>query len=186
ARNGDGVARHTPATAWYRGPTVLTALDGFSPASKPHNLALRLPVQAIYKFDDRRIIAGRVESGRIRVGDDVLILPAGKRARIRSIEAWPAPDAVQAPRTATAGQSIGITLDREIFVERGDVVCIPDSPAAAAKRLRARVFWLHPRPLAVGGQITVRIGTAAAEGVVSAIEGAVDPGLLAAAGAQAI
>jgi phosphoadenylyl-sulfate reductase (thioredoxin) len=186
ARNGDGVARHTPATAWYRGPTVLVALDGFSPAPKPHDLALRLPVQAIYKFDDRRIIAGRVESGRVRVGDDVIILPAGKRARIRSIEAWPAPDAVQAPRVATAGQSIGITLDREIFVERGDIVCAADAPSAAAKRLRARVFWLHPRPLAVGGQITVRIGTAAAEGVVTAIEDAVDPGLLASDGAEVI
>jgi bifunctional enzyme CysN/CysC len=186
ARNGDGVVRHTPATAWYRGPTVLAALDSFSPAPKPHDLALRLPVQAIYKFDDRRIIAGRLESGRVRVGDDVLILPAGKRARIRSIEAWPAPDAVQAPRVATAGQSIGITLDREIFVERGDVVCAPDAPSAAAKRLRARVFWLHPRPLAVGGQIAVRIGTAAAEGVVTAIEDAIDPGLLVSDGAEAI
>jgi phosphoadenylyl-sulfate reductase (thioredoxin) len=186
ARNGDGVARHTPATAWYPGPTVLAALDGFSPAPKPHDLALRLPVQAIYKFDDRRIIAGRVESGRIGVGDDILILPAGKRARIQSIEAWPAPDAVQAPHVATAGQSIGITLDREIFIERGDVVCAPDAPSAAAKRLRARVFWLHSRPLAVGGQITVRIGTAAANGVVTAIEDAIDPGLLASDGAEVI
>jgi phosphoadenylyl-sulfate reductase (thioredoxin) len=186
ARNGDGVARHTPSTAWYRGPTVLAALDAFSPAPKPHDLALRLPVQAIYKFDDRRIIAGRVESGYIRVGDDILILPNRKSARVRSIEAWPAPDAVQAPRIATAGQSIGVTLDREIFVERGDVVCLTDSPASSAKRLRARVFWLHARPLAVGGQITVRIGTAAAEGVVNAIEDAIDPGLLASDGAEVI
>jgi bifunctional enzyme CysN/CysC len=186
ARNGDGVARRTSSTAWYQGPTVHAALDAFSPAPKLHDLALRLPVQAIYKFDDRRIIAGRVESGRIRVGDDILILPAGKSARIRSIEAWPAPDAVQAPRIATAGQSIGITLDHEIFVERGDVVSLPTSPATAAKRLRARVFWLHPRPLAVGGQITVRIGTAAADGVVSAIEDAIDPGLLASDGAEVI
>jgi phosphoadenylyl-sulfate reductase (thioredoxin) len=186
ARDGDGVARHTPSTAWYQGSTVLAALDAFSPAPKLHDLALRLPVQAIYKFDDRRIIAGRVESGHIRVGDDVLILPAGKSARIRSIEAWPAPDAVRAPRVATAGQSIGVTLDREIFVERGDVVSLPTSPATAAKRLRARVFWLHPRPLAVGGQITVRIGTAAGEGVVTAIEDAIDPGLLASDGAEVI
>src|SRR5712672_3789034 len=63
ARNGDGVARHTPATAWREGPTVLEALDAFSPARAPADLALRFPVQAIYKFDDRRIIAGRVESG---------------------------------------------------------------------------------------------------------------------------
>src|SRR5437016_5218934 len=57
ARNGDGVARRTSSTAWYQGPTVHAALDAFSPAPKLHDLALRLPVQAIYKFDDRRIIA---------------------------------------------------------------------------------------------------------------------------------
>src|SRR5262249_47820381 len=56
ARNGDGVARRTPATAWHDGPTVLEALDTFSPAARPADLALRMPVQAIYKFDDRRII----------------------------------------------------------------------------------------------------------------------------------
>src|ERR1700716_3981150 len=52
ARNGDGVARHTPATAWHEGPTVLEALDAFSLARAPADLALRFPVQAVYKFED--------------------------------------------------------------------------------------------------------------------------------------
>jgi thioredoxin-dependent adenylylsulfate APS reductase len=186
ARNGDGVARHTSSTAWYRGPTVLSALDAFLPARQPHDLATRMPVQAIYKFDDRRIIAGRVESGGIRVNDDVLVMPAGKPARIKSIEAWPVPESSQAPRVAIAGQSVGITLDRDIFVERGDVVAALSSPAASARRLRARVFWLHQRPLAVGGHITARIGTAESSAVVAAIENGVDPGLLASDGAEVI
>ena len=63
-----------------------------------------------------------------------------------------------APRAAIAGQSVGVTLDRDIFVERGDVISALSSPAAAATRLRARVFWLHQRPLAVGGHLTARIG----------------------------
>ena len=82
--------------AWH-GPSVLEALDAFSPAPKPHDLALRMPVQAIYKFDDRRIVAGRVESGRIGVGDDILIMPAAKPARSNtaatsraSATIWPA------------------------------------------------------------------------------------------------
>ena len=186
ARHGDGVAHHTSSTAWYRGPTVLEALDAFSPAPKPHDLALRMPVQAIYKFDDRRIIAGRVESGRIGIGDDVLIMPAAKPARVRSIEAWPARDATQAPHLAIAGRSVGITLDREIFVERGDVISAVKRPAVPGKRLRARVFWLHQRPLAVGGHIAARIGTAESPAVVTAIEDAVDPGLLASDGAEVI
>jgi sulfate adenylyltransferase large subunit/phosphoadenylyl-sulfate reductase (thioredoxin) len=186
ARHGDGVLQHTSTTAWYRGPTVLQALEAFTPPRRPHDLALRLPVQAIYKFDDRRIVAGRLESGRIRVGDDILVMPSGKQARVASIEAWPAPEPGRTPRVAVAGQSVGITLDREMFLERGDIICAAASPATPAKRLRARVFWLHPRPLGVGGQITVRIGTASASGLVSAVEDAVDPGLLASDGAEVI
>jgi sulfate adenylyltransferase large subunit/phosphoadenylyl-sulfate reductase (thioredoxin) len=186
ARNGDGVARHSAATAWYQGPTVLEALDTFTPARSATDLALRFPVQAIYKFDDRRIIAGRIESGRIGVGDEVVIVPGDKRARVRSIEAWPVPDAGQAPRTARTGQSIGITLDRELFIERGNVIAAAAAPATTAKRLRARVFWLNARPLAVGGEIVARIGTAAARAVVRTIDDAVDPGLLASDGAEVI
>jgi phosphoadenylyl-sulfate reductase (thioredoxin) len=186
ARHGDGVARRTPATAWYHGPTVLDTLDAFVPARPAHDLALRMPVQAVYKVDDRRIIAGRVESGQIGVGDDILIMPAAKAARIKSIEAWPARGAAHAPRRASAGQSIGITLDREVFVERGDMISAADSPAAQGSRLRARVFWLHPRPLAVGGRLTARIGTAQAGATITAVEDVVDPGLLASDGAEAI
>jgi thioredoxin-dependent adenylylsulfate APS reductase len=186
ARNGDGVARRTPSIAWHDGPTVLEALDAFSPALKPSDLALRMPVQAVYKFDDRRIIAGRVESGRVAVDDDIVIMPVGKRARVQSIEAWPMLDNAHAPRVATAGQSVGITLDREIFVERGNVISTAASPAVAAKRLRARVFWLHQRPLAVGGRIVARIGTAETNGVITAIAHAIDPGLLASDGTEVI
>src|SRR5256714_6406926 len=68
ARDGDGVAEHTPRIGWYRGPTVVEALDALEPARPLEQLALRLPVQAIYKFDDRRIVAGRIESGHLSAG----------------------------------------------------------------------------------------------------------------------
>src|SRR5258707_437307 len=186
ARDGDGVARRTELIGWYRGPTVVETLDSFMPARQPDELALRLPVQAVYKFDDRRIVAGRIETGTITVGDEIVIMPSGKTARVRSIETWPEP--AQAPHEAFAGQSIGITLDSEIFLDRGDVVSTAAVRPKAAQHLRARVFWLHEEPLEVGVTINVRIGTAEARGTVSAIEKAVDPGALstteASAGAQ--
>src|SRR5207237_10896397 len=89
ARDGDGVAAHTPRIAWYKGPTVVEALDELEPAQPAEALPLRLPVQAIYKFDDRRIVAGRVESGSLSAGDEIVIMPAGKIAKIRSVESWP-------------------------------------------------------------------------------------------------
>jgi len=178
ARHGDGVARRAESTAWYQGPNVLEALDNFSAARPDGDLALRLPVQAVYKFDDRRIIAGRVETGRITVGQTIVVLPSGKTAKVRTIEEWPAPDASHPPQAARAGQSIGITLDRELFAERGEVISIASVRPKVALSLNARVFWLHDAPLEVGQSVNVRIGTADARATVVAIENAVDPGHL--------
>jgi bifunctional enzyme CysN/CysC len=186
ARDGDGVARRSDALAWYGGPTVVETLDGFSPARAADELALRLPVQAVYKFDDRRIVAGRIETGRIAVGDEIVVAPAGRTARVKSIESWPEPVAGQAPGEAFAGQSIGITLDSEIFVARGDIVSTAAVRPKAAQRLRARVFWLNEAPIEPGTGLNVRIGTAEARGTVTAIENAVDPGQLSATEARSV
>jgi bifunctional enzyme CysN/CysC len=178
ARQGDGIAALTAAIAWHTGPTVLQVLDRFAPARPATELSFRMPVQAVYKFDDRRIIAGRVESGRLRVGDKIAIAPRGRLAHVQSIEAWPVPDESRVPREALAGQSVGITLDDEAFVDRGDIVSAPDAPARASRHLRVRVFWLHEAPLRVGDQVTVRLGASEARGSVSLIDNAVDPGKL--------
>jgi bifunctional enzyme CysN/CysC len=103
ARHGDGVVDRTAAINWYQGPTVIEALDRFAPARPPTTLPLRLPVQAVYKFDDRRIVAGRIDSGEIAVGDEIAVAPSGKRAVVRSIEAWPE-DGDSPPTSASAGQ----------------------------------------------------------------------------------
>jgi thioredoxin-dependent adenylylsulfate APS reductase len=176
ARQGDGVVARTPAIAWYHGPTVVDALDHFAPARPASALPLRLPVQAIYRFDDRRIIAGRIESGRIAVGDEIVVAPSGRTARVRSIEAWPVADQRRAPRAAAAGRSIGITLDEDLFVARGDVLCAADARAVAARQVTARIFWLHDAPLALGAAVTLRIAAAQANGVVTAIRDVTDPG----------
>ena len=89
ARDGDGVAALSSRIRWYDGVTVVDALDQLEPARPPEQLALRLPVQAIYKFDDRRIVAGRIESGNLASGDEIVIMPAGKIAKIKSVESWP-------------------------------------------------------------------------------------------------
>src|SRR6202167_2199402 len=176
ARDGDGVAARSPRTSWYDGPTALEPLDRLEPARPPEQLALRLPVQAIYKFDDRRIVAGRIESGNLAAGDEIVIMPAGKIAKIRSVEGW-----LVAPvqGTQTAGRSVGITLDRELFVERGDVIAHVGKSPRDTRRLRARIFWLHDKPLVQGASILVRLGTKETRATVVAIEKAVDPGALA-------
>ncbi len=175
ARHGDGVVERTTAIDWYRGPTVIEALDRFAPAGPATALPLRLPVQAVYRFDDRRIVAGRIQSGRIAVGDEIAVAPSGKRAVVRSIEAWPGNGDTE-PRQAGAGQSVGIMLDRELFIARGDVIAHAERQAPSGRRLKARIFWLHASPLATRASVSVRIGTAETRGTITWIGNTLDPG----------
>jgi bifunctional enzyme CysN/CysC len=183
ARDGDGVAERTPRIHWYVGPTVVEALDTLEPARPLAQLALRLPVQAIYKFDDRRIVAGRIESGHLSTGDEIVVMPKGKVAKIKSVESWPL---TPVNETQTAGRSVGITLDRELFIERGDVIAHVGSSPRDTRRIRARIFWLHDQPLVPGASILVRLGTKETRATVVAIEKAVDPGELASMETQSI
>src|SRR3972149_1871853 len=82
----EGVLTVTPSSAmpWYRGPAVVESLDLFQPPVPPTDLPLRFPVQDVYKFDERRIIAGRIESGRLKVGDTPLFSPSNKTAKVVS------------------------------------------------------------------------------------------------------
>jgi phosphoadenylyl-sulfate reductase (thioredoxin) len=185
ARNGDGVAAHTASIGWYGGPTVLEVLDSFRAAKPLADLPPRIPVQAVYKFDDRRIIAGRIETGQVAIGDEVIIMPSGTRAKIRTIEAWPAPVESAKPQTACAGRSVGLVLDRQVFVDRGDVIAVAESPKAA-NRLRARIFWLDPVPLMQADSVNVRIGMADCSGTVALIENAIDPADITAVGADIV
>lgn len=183
ARDGDGVAERTPNIKWYGGPTVVEALDALTPARPLDELTLRFPVQAIYKFDDRRIVAGRVESGNIGTGDEIVIMPAGKVAKVKSVESWP-----QTPLLARqgAGRSVGITLDRELFLERGDVIAHSHATPRDTRRLHARIFWLHDTPLRAGMSVLVRLGTMETRATIVEINKAVDPGELASVETSAI
>ncbi len=103
-------------------------------------------------------------------------MPAGKIAKIRSVEGWPTTPVLS---RQGAGRAVGLTLDRELFVERGDVIAHVGATPRDTRRLRARIFWLHDKPLATGDQILVRLGTRESRASVVAIEKAVDPGELA-------
>jgi len=178
ARDGVNIATDGDAPAWAKGATLVGAIDGFVPAVETGNLPLRLPVQDVYKFDDRRIVAGRVESGRLRLGDELVFSPSGKVARVRSIESWPQPQKGKALTALHAGQSYGITLDREIFVERGEVASHPATAPAAVRNIHARIFWLSELPLAIGSRVTLKLATAEVPARLAAIKAVVDTSTL--------
>ena len=160
-REGDNIANGSEPMAGFSGPTIVDALDGFEPDAEPVDQPLRLAVQDVYKFDERRIIAGRIESGTLNVGDELLFSPSNKTARVESIEHW---NVAEAPTIAEAGQSVGVTLDEQIFVERGDIVSHTENPPIESDVFCARVFWLGHDPLTVGKTYKMKLGTLDARG----------------------
>jgi bifunctional enzyme CysN/CysC len=156
ARDGDNISRTSDRVAWYDGPTLTGALDSFAPSASSQLQPLRFPIQDIYKFDDRRIVAGRIESGTLSVGDPLLFSPSNKVARIVSIETWNAPEALT---TATAGSSVGITLDDDLFIERGDIASHEVDAPLETDVFRARIFWLGDKELALGATCRMKLTT---------------------------
>ena len=173
-----GEADAAPAMPWYDGLSLLETLDRFQMVTRPLDQPLRLPIQDVYKFDRRRILAGRIESGVLRVGDRLLFSPSGKSAQVQSIEAW---NSEPAPFEARAGQSVAITLDEQIFVERGEIASHERNPPQLTTVFRATVFWLAHEPMEEGKTYKLKLATRDARVRVQSIERIIDTNTLAGA-----
>src|SRR4029077_4098113 len=161
-------------TPWWRGPTVLQTLDEFKMAELPKNQPLRFPIQDIYRFDERRILAGRVESGSIKVGDRIVFSPSNKVSTVKTIERWNAPST----DSATAGESIGVTLSEQIFVTRGAVAALESAPPFELSSFKARLFWLGKRPFTKGKAYKLKLATQEVECQIESIEKVIDASTL--------
>ena len=177
-RDGDNIATRSDITPWYHGPTLLEAAAAFQPVPQPVESPLRIPVQDIYKFGNLRIVAGRVESGRLAVGDEIVFSPSNHVVKIRSLEGWNTETPIL---YAEAGEPVGITLEEKIFVERGELISHVVNAPLETNVFRARLFWLDDTPLAVGAHYTLQLGTAVAKVDVEAVERVVDTANLVAA-----
>ncbi len=174
AREGDNIASSGSSMPWYTGPTILETVDLFRKELPPENQPLRLPVQDIYKFnrdgDDRRIVAGRIEAGEIRVGDEVVFSPSGKRSKVASIEAFAAPETDR----AAAPRCVGLTLEEQIFIDRGEVISHVEAAPRVATRFRANIFWMGRRPMVTDRWYTLKLATRRVEVKIHELLGVLD------------
>ncbi|MDK2742840.1 MAG: GTP-binding protein [Nitrospira sp. BO4] len=171
AKLGDNIANRSGQMSWYSGPTVLETLSAFQKEAARSEQPLRLPVQDVYKFDARRIITGRIVSGRLKVGDHLIFSPSNKRATIRTVEAF---NIEPQPTEGQAGQSIGVTLDEQIFVERGEVASLQAHLPLVSTAFRANLFWLGKRPLEKGRKYLLRVATKEVDCEVASIHRIID------------
>ncbi len=140
ALRGDLIVDRGKSMSWYRGPTLLAALEEIDVTDEAHALPLRFPVQLVVRPSagkDFRGYAGRVESGTLFPGTELVALPSGQRTVVRDIVSLDKSLAV-----AVAGDSVTVVLADDIDVSRGDMLADPAHRPHALRSVRARICWL--------------------------------------------
>ncbi len=169
---GDNITRPSTNTPWYDGDTLIEALDALDGDDDSDQKFLRLPIQDVYKFDERRIIAGRIESGVISVGDRIKIFPEGRETTVREIAYWLERDR---KNSARSGESTGICVVDEFFNRRGELITrADDQPPHVSDRLRASVFWMGRAPLTLDKKYKLKLATQEVEATVEQIVRTID------------
>ncbi|BAO28495.1 sulfate adenylyltransferase subunit CysN [Sulfuritalea hydrogenivorans] len=172
ALNGDMIVDRGERLAWYQGPTLLDILENAPTAHSERDEAFRFPVQFVCrpqkagdpKLHDYRGFMGRVESGEIAVGDEVLVLPSEQRTRVKAIEIY----GTSLPR-AIAEQSVTLLLEDEVDVSRGDMIVRAQKSALVTRRIEAMLCWLGEAPLDPQRKYLIRQTTRETRAAVEAI-----------------
>ncbi len=171
---GDNLIERSPNMPWYTGPTVVEALDNLKIPAKPLDKPLRIPISGVYSIPGVGTVpVGRVETGVLKAGDKVVIMPAGIVTEVKSIQMH-----YQDLPKAEPGDNIGFAL-RGISkddVRRGDVVGHPDTPPTVAEEFTARLFivW-HPSAVALGYTPVIHVHTASVSSKMGEIVAKIDP-----------
>ncbi len=176
---GDNVTEISKNTPWYSDRTVLDILDNFKIEKLSEDKPFRMPVQDVYKFtkngDNRRIVAGTVETGKISVGDEVVFYPSGKKSTVKSIEAFNK----ERQEHVVAGYSTGFTLQEQIYITRGEVAAIAGQPQPkVTTRIRTNLFWLGKEPMEKGKKYFLKIGNAKLKVEIEEIKRVIDASTL--------
>ncbi len=159
ALQGDNVKVKSDKMAWYNGPTLIAALDTFVLPAKPTDKPLRLPIQDVYSISGFGTVpVGRVETGVMKPGDQIIIMPSGVKTDVKSIEMHH-----QQLQKAEPGDNVGFNIkgvDKK-DMKRGDVVGPASNPPTVAEEFTAQIVVInHPTAIAPGYSPVFHIHTA--------------------------
>jgi len=154
ALKGANVVERAQETDWYNGPTLLGYLETVDVRKSMNEHALRFPVQWVNRPHlNFRGFSGTIEAGQIQIGQEVRLLPSGETAKVKEIVLFK-----HNLHKATSGQSITITLDREVDASRGDVIVAADAPCEVADQFEMEMVWMDQDPGYLGRSYWMKIG----------------------------
>ncbi|EJW09463.1 Sulfate adenylyltransferase [Rhodovulum sp. PH10] len=174
ARFGDNVTRASNRMPWYCGPTLLEHLEHIDVESDAVEKSFRFPVQWINRPNSEfRGCSGTIASGRVIVGEDVVVQPSGHAARVARIVT-----ADGDCREASAGEAVTLVLSEDLDVARGDLISACDAPAPIADQFAVHLLWMGEEPLLPGRSYSMRIGTRWTAASITSIKYKIDVGTL--------
>jgi len=171
---GDNVVDRSTRMDWYAGPSLLEHLEQVEP-TRSADVPARFPVQMVMRprtaeHPDYRGYAGRVEAGRLQVGDPIVVLPSGHTSTVIGIDT---PDGSM--DEAAPGRSVIVRLADDVDISRGDLLAVDRDPRPAIVRsLTATVCWLTDRPLRAGDRFALRHATRDVPAIVDAVQSRLD------------
>ncbi len=152
ARQGDTIVRRSVHMPWYNGHTLLHILENVHVSADRNLVDFRFPVQHVIRPHlDFRGYAGRVASGTIRVGEEIVALPSGKSSSVKTIETFDG-----RLQECFAGQSVVMTLDDEIDISRGDSIVRKNNLPQTGNRFEAMICWMDEQPMVRSGHYLVK------------------------------
>ena len=159
ALSGDNVVDRGDNMDWYTGPTLIELLESLSVYDEAHDAPFRFPVQLVarhngHEANDFRGYMGRIESGRVAVGDKLTVQPSGQTATVKDIVTFDG-----SLQTASAGQSVTLLLNEYLDISRGDTLSGAAVPATLLKQVVADVCWMSDEPLDVRRKDWIKHGT---------------------------
>lgn len=159
ALTGDNVVAPSENMAWYKGPTLIELLESLSVYDESHHAPFRFPVQLVarhngHEADDFRGYMGRIEAGKVSVGDKLVVQPSGKIATVKDILTLEGSHA-----SAVVGQSVTLLLGEHLDISRGDLLAGFDQPATLLKNVVADVCWMSDEPLDLRRKYWIKHGT---------------------------
>ncbi len=174
ALNGDNVVDRGGTPDWYDGPTLLEHLESIELTADRNLADRRFPVQWVIRpmsdeHHDYRGYAGQVAGGVWRAGDEVVVLPSGRRSRVAAVETPDGP-----LEGAVAPMSVVIRLEDDVDVSRGDMLADPDRAPAVARELTARICWMAERPLEPRTRLAIKHTTRWSRAVVDGLNWRLD------------
>ncbi len=170
ALKGDNVVNKSENMPWYTGDSLLHILETIDMQDDYNMENMRFPVQYVIrpmsdKFHDYRGYAGRLVSGKLNVGDEIVVLPSGLRSKVKTIDFYD-----QQLDNAFAPQSIAVTLEDDIDISRGDMIVKPDDMPIESKEVEMKICWFNPKPMQNRGKYIIRHTTNEIKAMVTGVD----------------